>query len=184
MKVLRRNGHRVGRLHFIKRDEYNTFTYNQYGFKLEHHGNTDLLWLSKIGYIELRLHRPISGEIKQVTVTGQAGRWYAVIAIEKHFEMPNPIHFKKAVGIDVGIKNYAYDSNNNVTPNPENLMLQRLNMDPHIVVILPVLSIEDYTDPLPIRLPLAGEFQLPFIVYLVILIFDCILNNTNQVFQL
>lgn len=123
LKVLRRNGYRIGKLHFIKRDEYNSFTYNQSGFKLEKHGNTDLLWLSKIGYIEIRLHRPINGIIKQVTVTRKAGRrrWYVCISVKKGFQMPQPIDFKKAVGIDVGIKNYAYDSDSNVTPNPENL---------------------------------------------------------------
>ncbi len=122
LKALRKNGHNVGKLHFLKADDYNTFTYNQSGFKIVKHGNTDLLCLSKIDYIAIRLHRPIGGEIKQVTVMRKAGRrWYAIIAVQKGFQMPQLISFKKAVGIDVGITNYAYDSNGNVTPNPENL---------------------------------------------------------------
>ncbi len=121
LMALKKKGYEVGGLSFIKHGEYNTFTYNQSGFKVERHGNTDLLWLSKIGCIEVRLHRPINGTIKQVTVTRHVGRWYAVILVDEGFRMPALIDFRKAVGIDVGIKNYAYDSDNKVTPNPENL---------------------------------------------------------------
>ncbi len=117
---LRKKGYRAGKLGHVSGDDYNTFVYNQSGFKVEKHGNTDLLWLSKIGYIEIRLHRSIDGEIKQITVTRKAGRWYAIVAVKKTLQLPN-IDFKKAVAIDVGIKNYAYDSNGNTTPNPENI---------------------------------------------------------------
>ncbi len=122
LKVLRKNGHKVGKLHFVRRDEYNSFTYNQSGFKIVRHGNTDLLWLSKIGYIELRLHRQISGEIKQVTVTMKAERrWYVCISVKKGFQMPQIIDFKKSIGIDVGIKNLACDSDGKATEHPHNL---------------------------------------------------------------
>lgn len=121
MKALQSNGHKIGKLHFIKHDEYNTFTYNQSGFKIERHGNTDLLWLSRIGCTEIRLHRPIDGEIKQITITKKAGSWYASLIVEKQWQLPEMISFKKSVGIDVGIRNYVYDSDGHVTPNPQNL---------------------------------------------------------------
>ena len=128
LKALRKNGHRAGDLTYARRDEWNTIEYNQSGFKIERHGNTDLLWLSRIGYIEIRLHRPINnGTIKQVTVTRKNGKWHACIVVvrcdTKHvIPLSQQIDFKKAVAIDVGITNYAYDSDGNVTPNPENLM--------------------------------------------------------------
>lgn len=122
LRELKKKGYQqVGELGYIKRDDWNTFEYNQSGFKITRHGNTDLLWLSKIGYMEIRTHRPIDGEIKQVTITRKAGRWYAVIAVQKGFKIPHLIDFKKTVGIDVGIKNYAYDSDGKQTPNPANL---------------------------------------------------------------
>jgi len=117
---LRKKGYEAGVLSVIKRGEYNTFTYNQSGFKLERHGDTDLLWLSKIGYIPIRLHRPVNGTVKQVTITKKAGRWYACMVVNERFMMP-VIDFRKSAGIDVGIKNYAYDSDDNATPNPENI---------------------------------------------------------------
>jgi putative transposase len=118
LKALQKNGHRIGKLHYMTHREYNSFTYNQSGFKLERHGNTDLLWLSKIGYVEIRLHRkPVN--IKQVTVTnGRNGKWYAVIACELAKPMFKIINPAKAIGIDVGIKNFAYDSGNHVIENP------------------------------------------------------------------
>jgi putative transposase len=77
LSVLRRNGHKIGRLHYRTHEEFNSFVYNQSGFKIG--GNQ--LWLSKMGRIKIRLHRqPVN--VKQVTVVRQAGKWYAVVACE------------------------------------------------------------------------------------------------------
>lgn len=117
----KKRGCDVGQLQYAKRDEWNTFVYNQSGFKIERHGNSDLLWLSKIGWMEIRLHRSIDGEIKQILMTKKLEKWYAIITFETRSILPKLIDVKKSVGIDVGIKNYAYDSDGNVTPNPQNL---------------------------------------------------------------
>jgi putative transposase len=53
LKTLKEHGKKTGKLKY--NEECNTFVYNQSGFKIERHGNTDLLWLSKVGYIEIRL---------------------------------------------------------------------------------------------------------------------------------
>jgi putative transposase len=48
----KRNGHNiVGKLHYLTDEEYNSFTYNQSGFKIE---NNNELWLSKIGNIRIK----------------------------------------------------------------------------------------------------------------------------------
>ncbi len=117
----KKRGQIVGRLQYAKWDEWNTFVYNQSGFQIETHGDTDLLWLSKIGWMEMRLQRPINGKIKQITITKQVEKWYAIISIETQPVLPKLIDLKKCVGIDVGIKNYAYDSDENVISNPRNL---------------------------------------------------------------
>lgn len=79
LATLREKGYKTGNMHCLAHEEYNSFTYNQSGFKIERHGSTDLLWLSKIGYVEIRLHREPKN-IKQITTCRQNGRWYAVIA--------------------------------------------------------------------------------------------------------
>ncbi|MGI0047501.1 MAG: RNA-guided endonuclease InsQ/TnpB family protein [Nitrosotalea sp.] len=118
----KKRGYDIGQVQYAKRDEWNTFVYNQSGFKIEKHGNSDLLWLSKIGWMEIRLHRPTDGNIKQVTITKKAGKWFAIIAMEVQPSLLKLIDLTKSVGIDVGIKNYAYDSDGSVTPNPQNLL--------------------------------------------------------------
>jgi len=55
---LKKNGKKVGRLRFKGRGWFKTFTYNQSGFKILKTGKRlDLLHLSKIGDIPIRLHR-------------------------------------------------------------------------------------------------------------------------------
>ena len=57
------------KLHYREHDDYNSFTYNQSGFRIDYEKNGKL-WLSKIGSIKIVLHRqPVN--IKQVTVCRQ-----------------------------------------------------------------------------------------------------------------
>ncbi|MGI0008599.1 MAG: RNA-guided endonuclease InsQ/TnpB family protein [Nitrosopumilaceae archaeon] len=121
---LNKKGYNTGHLKFVGYNGYRTFTYNQSGYKLGQHGDTDLLWLSKIGYVEIRKHRETVGNIKQVSVSkSKSGKWYAIITCDIANTIQNipRIHLEKSVGIDVGIKNFVYDSAGHVTPNPLNL---------------------------------------------------------------
>ena len=121
---LSKKGHNTGKLRFARYGEYRTFTYNQSGYKLEQCGKQDYLYLSNIGYIEIRQHRMIPGNIKQVIVTrSKSGKWHACVTcdiVEPTLNIPK-IDFEKAVGIDVGIKSFGYDSDGHQTPNPLNL---------------------------------------------------------------
>jgi putative transposase len=81
-------------------DRYGSLTYPQFGFQLK----DDVLCLSKIGDVKLRLHRPLGGRVKTLTVTrSRAGEWYAVFASEVEAK---PIHGRlPAVGVDFGLNN-------------------------------------------------------------------------------
>lgn len=117
LKVLHRNAHKTGKIAFAKSEDYNSFTYNQSGFKIVRHGRTDLLWLSKIGYVQIRLHRPIQ-HIKQITILRETNEWFAIICCkvsDKVFTFINP---RKSVGIDVGITKFSHDSDNHTISNP------------------------------------------------------------------
>lgn len=118
---LRKNGYRVGKVQFARYDQYRTFTYNQSGYKICRHGDKDLLWLSKIGYMEIRKHREVAENIKQIIVSrSKSAKWYAIITCEINAVLPE-INFKKAIGLDVGIKNFVCDTYGHTTPNPLNL---------------------------------------------------------------
>ncbi|MBI5147062.1 MAG: transposase [Thaumarchaeota archaeon] len=120
---LHKNGYKTGNLRFAKYDDYHTFTYNQSGFGIIKYGNSDLLHLLKIGSIEIRKHRnvPENAMIKQIIVTkSRSGKWYCSVTCDID-AVPPKTNITKPVGIDVGIKNFAYDSDGFVTPNPLNL---------------------------------------------------------------
>jgi putative transposase len=119
LKILSKHGKKTGKLQYSK--ECNTFVYNQTGFKIQRHGDTDLLWLSKVGYVEVRLHRrqPFNN-IKQISVSKKpSGIWYANIICEESrpFVVPT-IDISRSVGIDVGITKFVHDSDNHEVENP------------------------------------------------------------------
>jgi len=115
---LRKNGHKTGSLKFARFSEYRTLTYNQSGFEIKN----GFLHLSKIGKIKIIHHRQIlqNSEIKQIIISkSKSGKWYACVSCEIDAVLPK-VSLQKSVGIDVGIRNFAYDSDGFVTPNPLN----------------------------------------------------------------
>lgn len=77
------------------------------GCKLEQHNNR--LYLPKIGWVRYRNSRNVVGEIKNVTVRQQCGRFY--VSIQTEFEYEVPKHQGKEIGIDMGIARFATLSN-------------------------------------------------------------------------
>lgn len=119
LEQLHKNGYKTGSLKFAKYDEYRSFTYNQSGFNIK----DGFLYLSKIGKTKIIQHRliPENVQIKQIVVTkSKSGKWYCSITCDVDAVIPK-ISLVKSVGIDMGIKNFAYDSDGHVTPNPLNL---------------------------------------------------------------
>lgn len=104
-----------GKLLYRTHGDFNAFTYNQTGFRIEN----GKLFLSKIGSsIKIVLHRqPVN--TKQVTVCRKNGRWYAVAACGILRKQYSKIMYSKPVGIDVGITKFAHDSDNHVIENPQ-----------------------------------------------------------------
>src|SRR5688572_29726651 len=60
-----KNAQKPGYPRFRSRSRYNSFSYSQSGFSIE----GDKLFLSKIGQIKIKQHRPIAGKIKTCTIT-------------------------------------------------------------------------------------------------------------------
>jgi len=99
-------------------NRYHSFTYPQYGgFKLMEQA----LKLSKIGIVKIKLHRPLEGKPKTCTIKKEVDRWYACISCEVQ-PAPKSVP-QKAVGIDVGLENFATLSNEEEIANPRCLRL-------------------------------------------------------------
>lgn len=58
-----------------------------------------------IGHIKIKLHRPLEGTTKQLTIKREAGKWYACFSVECE---SNPLPIKTAeVGLDMGLTAFA-----------------------------------------------------------------------------
>ena len=91
---------------FQGRNRYNSFTYPQMGFSIK----DGKLNLSKIGNIEIVLHRPIDGKIKTCTIKKDIDQWYVSFSVE--IDLPTiPVEIKTKTGIDVGLKSLITMSN-------------------------------------------------------------------------
>jgi putative transposase len=113
-------GARPGYPRFQGTDRYNSFPYPQVGAHNGHGGavlDGGILHLSKIGRIRLRLHRPLAGTPKTVTVTREADGWYACISCAEVPAVALPPTGQET-GIDVGLKVFLITADGEVVENP------------------------------------------------------------------
>ena len=102
-------GEKPGYPRFKSRARYDSFTYPQ------EKGNWRLLddkrvRLSKIGHVKIKLHRPLEGECKTLTVRRDSvGNWYACFScIIEPKSLPPSV---EVVGVDLGLTVFATLSN-------------------------------------------------------------------------
>lgn len=106
-----KNGKRGGLPRFKKRGDICSITFPRVNsLKAGAHLTGNILKLSKIGEIEVVLHRPIPDgfEIKQATILRKADGWYVSFSLEdKTVPTALPIdEIKTATGIDVGLEKF------------------------------------------------------------------------------
>ena len=110
-----KNGEKPGYPRFKGKGWYDSFTYPQSGFNL----TSGKLRLSKIGDIKIKLHRPIEGDIKQLTIRKTStGKWFASFSVDikdssQHFKNNGSI-----VGVDLGLVNFVTLSTGEKIENP------------------------------------------------------------------
>jgi putative transposase len=110
-------GEMPGYPRFQGRNRYNSFTYPQLG---EHGGaalDGGMLSLSKIGRIRIRLHRPLQGMPKTVTISKEADGWHACISCAEVPREPLPLTGRET-GIDVGLKVFLVTADGACVDNP------------------------------------------------------------------
>ncbi len=94
--------------------QYDSLTFKEYGngCKLVEEGVS----LSKIGTIKAVVHRHIQGVFKTCTIRRQGDKWYACFAVLVEAEAL-PVS-EEAVGVDVGLNQFAALSNGEMVANP------------------------------------------------------------------
>lgn len=89
----------------------------------------DIITFPKLGEIYARIHRPIDGKIKTVTITkNKAEQYYASILFEDGKEQPLPNTKGKAIGLDMGIKHFCVTSDGSKFDNPRWLEKHERNL--------------------------------------------------------
>jgi len=109
-------GEEPGYPRFKSYNHYDSFTYPQ------EKGNwrfleSGLLRISKVGNVRIKLHRPLEGTPKTLTIRRDAvGNWYACFSC---IVEPKPLPVTdKVIGVDVGVKHFATLSNGEQVENP------------------------------------------------------------------
>jgi len=117
LSALKKQGRKVGALRFKGKKFFDTITYNQSGFQLEHtFKKNGRLKLSKIGDIKIKLHRIPEENIKQITIKRINDKWFSFVITE---EVKVLEHGDKVIGIDLGINHYLVDSEGNKVEHPK-----------------------------------------------------------------
>ncbi|MEW5996464.1 MAG: transposase [Candidatus Micrarchaeota archaeon] len=116
MVLKRKAGMKAGFPRFKSMERMKSFTYPQFGFKLNKR-----LELSGIGEIQIKKHREIAGKIKTLTIKRMpSGKWFAIFTSEIE-KKPVPKKDILPAGIDLGIEHFACLSDGTVVENPRHL---------------------------------------------------------------
>jgi len=109
-----KHGEKSGFPRFKSKGGYSSFAFSQSGFKLEE----GKLGLSKIGLVNVKLHRKIEGKIKTLIVNkGSTRKWFACFSVVKGIGVKQKC-LGKPVGLDVGLDSFYADSEGNKVENP------------------------------------------------------------------
>jgi putative transposase len=88
-----------------------------------------LIYLPKLGWVKINLHRPLNGEVKTVTISkNTSGQYFAAILTEQEGEYPVPSREGNAIGIDLGITDFAITSTGSKYPNPRPIKKHQSNL--------------------------------------------------------
>lgn len=94
--------------------------------------NGCLKFPGRVGIVKTKLHRPIEGKIKTVTISmTPSGKYYAAVLVELEGDNPTPSTEGKVAGIDLGLKEFAIVNDGVKTSrfaNPRHLLRHERNL--------------------------------------------------------
>ncbi|MBV9851265.1 MAG: transposase [Armatimonadetes bacterium] len=109
-----KNGEKPGFPRFKGVGQYDSLMFKEWGNGVSF--KSGKLYVSKVGHVKGKFHRPTEGTPKTATVRRQAGKWFVCIACEVSPEPLPTTH--EAIGIDVGLKTFAALSDGTFIENP------------------------------------------------------------------
>jgi putative transposase len=120
---------------FDGRTQYPTFKSRHGRQSLQYPQNVTILsdaeikFPGKLGKVKAKIHRECDGKLKTVTVSKMPdGRYYASLLLEDGIEQPKTSSDGKAVGIDLGLIDFAVTSDGSKFNNPKHLKKHERNL--------------------------------------------------------
>ena len=110
-------GQEPGYPRFKSRARWDSVTFPSYGDGCKLKG--ERLSIQGVGTLKIKLHRPVGGPIKTVTLKRSCGTWYAVLACEVEVH-PLPATGQD-VGVDLGLIDFLVTDAGEAVPNPRPL---------------------------------------------------------------
>jgi len=112
---VQRGEKKVGFPRYRSARRYDSITFPSYGDGCRLL-DTGKLRVQGAGHIKVKLHRPVEGAIKTVTIKREAGRWFVVFSVER--DSSSLPASTAEIGIDVGLTSFAVLSNGAEIENP------------------------------------------------------------------
>lgn len=110
-----KRGEKPGYPRFKPHQRFDSITFPSYGDGVRLLDNGKLR-VQGVGGVKVKLHRPVEGKIKTVSLKREAGKWYACFSVEVAAKPLEPSSL--SVGIDVGLESFAVLSDGTVIANP------------------------------------------------------------------
>ena len=98
---------KVGFPRFKSSDRYRSITYPQDNgsFAIVKKNKKQILRVSRVGSMQIKLHRSIEGRIKTLTIKKTGGEYFAIFTTVKEVE-PSKVENTNPVGIDMGLNSF------------------------------------------------------------------------------
>jgi putative transposase len=109
-----KTGQKAGYPRFKSRRRFDSYTLPSYGDGCRLTGSR--LYIQGVGHLKVKLHRPVDGAIKTITVKRECDKWYACFSVEVAGK-PLPDN-DASTGIDVGLTAFATLADGTAIDNP------------------------------------------------------------------
>lgn len=118
---IKTKGTKAGYPRFQGEERYDSFTYTQSGFDFTK--DKKRIALSKIGFVKIKLHRqiPIDAQIKTCSIKREGNQWYVIFSCQFSNQIAEKKVITNAIGIDLGLTDFAVLSNGEEISNPKYL---------------------------------------------------------------
>jgi putative transposase len=101
----------------------------QYPANVKVISQAEIKFPGNLGTVKAKVHRDFEGNLRTVTVSMMPdGRYYASLLVEDGIEKPEPSSEGKAIGIDLGLIDFAVTSDGSKYQNPRHLKKHELNL--------------------------------------------------------